>query len=119
MVRAVGQTHQGRCGELQLLQGAAWSGGPKEQGDGERQFRARTSALSCWLWASLGTGYPASWPGPRADLPPGRVGMPWLFIPVRAASSVSQGQPDPPAAVGIQTCQCVPCQYLPHPGLEV
>lgn len=33
MVRPVGQTHQGRCEGLQLLQGVAWREGPKEQAE--------------------------------------------------------------------------------------
>lgn len=45
MVRAVGQTQQGPCEGLQLLQGAVWREVPKEQGGGEGQFRPRTSAL--------------------------------------------------------------------------
>lgn len=58
MVRPVGQAHQGRCEGLQLLQGAVWREGPKEQGDGGWQFRARTLALSGWLsitqhWLSI------------------------------------------------------------------
>lgn len=58
MVRPVGQTHQGRCEGLQLLQGAVWREGPKEQGDGGWQLRARTLALSGWLsitqhWLSI------------------------------------------------------------------
>lgn len=58
MVRPVGQAHQGRCEGLQLLQGAVWREGPKEQGDGGWQLRARTLALSGWLsitqhWLSI------------------------------------------------------------------